>query len=205
MLPCAPAIMAITIPTITVRTGLESGSGDIDNVLYQNSTGIAINANINSTGYVAIFTSTTSLDSGGGQAMLDAETAGYLNNLAFALTDGASFTRLYANLDMLKAAQTAGTIVFTVDYTSSALSTFTSNPFAVTWNSQNKPTIFATGGARMSKVTWNTTLPTDVGVEGANQYRFGGLRPAGNVLDSGSTIILLRIGFGLIGFLERRK
>lgn len=189
MLPCAPAIMAITIPTITVRTGLESGSGDIDNV-YQNSTGITINAN---------------LDSGGGQAMLGAETAGYLNNLPFTLTDGASFTRLYANLDMLKAAQTAGTIVFTVDYTSSALSTFTSNPFAVTWNSQNKPTIFATGGARMSKVTWNTTLPTDVGVEGANQYRFGGLRPAGNVLDSGSTIILLRIGFGLIGFLERRK
>ena len=132
MLPCAPAIMAITIPTITVRTGLESGSGDIDNVLYQNSTGITINANINSTGYVAIFTSTTSLDSGGGQAMLDAETAGYLNKLAFTLTDGASFTRLYANLDMLKAAQTAGTIVFTVDYTSSALSTFTSNPFAVT-------------------------------------------------------------------------
>lgn len=57
----------------------------------------------------------------------------------------------------------------------------------------------------MSKVTWNTTLPTDVGVEGANQCRFGELRPAGNVPDSGSTIILLRIGFGLMGFLKRRK
>ena len=57
----------------------------------------------------------------------------------------------------------------------------------------------------MSKVTWNTTLPTDVGVEGANQCRFGELRTAGNVPDSGSTIILLRIGFGLMGFLKRRK
>lgn len=57
----------------------------------------------------------------------------------------------------------------------------------------------------MSKVTWNTTLPKDVGVEGANQSRFGKLRPGRNVPDSGSTIILLRIGFGLMGFLKRRK
>ena len=57
----------------------------------------------------------------------------------------------------------------------------------------------------MSQATWNTTLPTYVGVEGANQYRFGGLRPAGNVPGSGSTIILLRIGFGLMGLLKRRK
>ena len=88
MLPCAPAIMAIPIPTITVCTGLEGRSGDVDNVLYQNSTGTTINATINTTGYAAIFTSTTSLDSGGRQAMFDAETAGYFNNLAFYLTDG---------------------------------------------------------------------------------------------------------------------
>ena len=76
MLLCAPAIMAIPIPTITVRTGLEGGSSDVDNVLFQNSTGTTINAIINTTGYAAIFTSTNSLDSDGRQAMLDAETAG---------------------------------------------------------------------------------------------------------------------------------
>ena len=76
MLLCAPAIMAIPIPTITVCTGLEGGSGDVDNILFQNSTGTTINAIINTTGYAAIFTSTNSLDSDGRQAMLDAETAG---------------------------------------------------------------------------------------------------------------------------------
>ena len=68
--------MAIPIPTITVCTGLEGGSGDVDNILFQNSTGTTINAIINTTGYAAIFTSTNSLDSDGRQAMLDAETAG---------------------------------------------------------------------------------------------------------------------------------
>lgn len=103
--------MAISIPTITVYTGLEGGSGDIDNVLYQNSTGTTINATINTTGYAAIFTSTTSLDSVGGQAILDAETAGYFNNLAFSLTDGATFTKLKLDLVVLEAGQQAGTIV----------------------------------------------------------------------------------------------
>ena len=121
------------------------------------------------------------------------------------MTAGATFTKLQLNPDVLNAGQTAGTIVFTVDYTSPALSTFTSNPFPVSWNGQNKFTILATGGARMSKVTWNTTLPTDVGVEDANQYRVGGLRPAGHVPDSGSTIILLGLGFGLLGFLKHRR
>ncbi len=91
MLPCAPAIMAIPIPTFSVCTELVGGSGDVENVLYQNNTGTTINA----TGYAAIFNPTNSLDSGGRQAMLNAETAGFFNNLAFYLTDGSNNRGLF--------------------------------------------------------------------------------------------------------------
>ena len=123
--------MAIPIPPITVCTGLEGGSGDVDNVLYQNSTGTTINATINTTGYAAIFNPINSLDSGGSQAMLNAETAGYFNNLAFSLTEGSN-NRVPPRLQF-----------------GCSLDLYL-KPFSLTWNSQNKPTIFATGGARMS-------------------------------------------------------
>jgi hypothetical protein len=75
--------MAIPIPTFNVCKELEGGSGDVDNILYQSSTRTTINATINTTGYAAIFNPTNPLDSGGREAMLNAETAGYFNNLAF--------------------------------------------------------------------------------------------------------------------------
>ena len=82
--------MAIPIPPITVCTGLEGDSGEVDNVLYQDSTGTTIKATINTTGYAAIFNPINSLDSGGRQAMLNAETAGYFNNLTFPLKEGSN-------------------------------------------------------------------------------------------------------------------
>ena len=123
--------MAIPIPPITVCTGLEGSSGDVDNVLHQNSTGTTINATINTTGYAAIFNPINSLDSGGRQAMLNAETAGYFNNLAFSLTEGSN-NRVPPRLQF-----------------GCSLDLYL-KPFSLNWNSQNKPTIFATGGARMS-------------------------------------------------------
>lgn len=185
----------------SVYEGVEGGSGDVDNVLYQvNNTGTSVNGTLNTSAgnFIANFTSTTSLSTSGGQAHLTAESAGTYTNLTFKLLNDATFTKLQLNPDAI--AGPNGSITFTVSYIMPA-GVINDATFTLNSNGNNFFTVLANQGALMTSVRWDSTI----GVTDANQYRVGGA--AGptqqRVPDGGTTIALL--GVGLLGLGTTRK
>jgi hypothetical protein len=100
-----------------VYEGLEGGSGDVDNVLFQGTeTGNIIDAVLNtSSGSFAVQFSSTSVISGessAGQARITAEVEDdHFTDLTIALLNGATFGKLQFNIDAVE----DGTVTFLAD------------------------------------------------------------------------------------------
>ena len=191
---------SVSADPITVVEGIAGGSGDVDNVLYQvGETGNTIHATVNQNpGFNAVFMSTTMLQESGGQAHLGpVAPATFFTDLTFSLTDGATFTKLILNPDGI--AGPDGMITFTVNYLMPA-GVFNSASFTLDSNGNNFFTVQAGMGAVITSVSWVSTI----GVVDANQYRVGGLAPAGTVPDGGTTLMLLGASLGAIELLRRR-
>ncbi|MEO5721102.1 MAG: hypothetical protein ABIR71_06495 [Chthoniobacterales bacterium] len=175
----------------------DSGGGTGINVLYNpGQTGTSIQAMTNSGGFTGVFTSTEMISSAGGQASLVAVDGG-LRDLCFSLNNGATFTTLILNPDVVNG-QTGGFITFQITYIMPA-GVFNTATFTLGANGQNFFRIEALNGALLTQVCWTST----VDIADANQYRIDGLAPAQTVPDGGATLMLLGAALATVEVLRR--
>ena len=178
-----------TASAITIGQGVIGGSGDVDNVLFNQGVldaGMTVMGTFNTNPTFTIkFTSTQALEVNGGQATLSGAGSANFNNLSFALTNGDTFTKAQMNPD----ATSDGTIVFNVSYITPNGNTG-NLVFSLTGTGQNYYTILADGTEKITAVTFATP---DTWFADSGQFRIGGLEHAStNVPDAGAT-------FGLMG------
>ena len=194
---------------ITIYDSLFGGSGDVDNVLFNDSSlidnGLIVQGTFNGSGegYNAEFTSSSGsglLAVSGGQATLIGGTGNDpYSQLSFYLKDDATFTKAQINPD----ATADGLINFSVSYINGSGSPYTEQ-FTVNGSGQNFFTIMAGDGAGITMISYSSPNTT---FSDSNQVRIGGFTPPSTttVPDGGTTAALL--GLGLIGLaaLGRRR
>jgi hypothetical protein len=193
---------------ITIYDSLFGGSGDVDNVLFNDDSlideGLIVQGTFNGSGdgYNVEFTSSSGsglLAVSGGQAtIIGGEGNSPYSQLSFSLKDDATFTKAQINPD----ATADGLINFSVSYILGAGSPYTEQ-FTVNGNGQNFFTILAGDGARITMVSYSSP---DTTFSDSNQVRIGGfLAPTTTIPDGGTTAAML--GLGMIGLaaLARRR
>lgn len=186
---------------VTISSALVGGSGDVDNVLFNQGvldTGLTVMGTFNTNPtYTVRFTSTQQLEVNGGQASLSGIGDTTFTNLSFGLTNGDTFTKVQLNPD----ATTNGTITFNVQYINPN-GTLSNQQFNLLGSGQNFFTILASGNERITTVSFTTT---GTALADSGQFRLGGLQHATtSVPDAGSTLVLLGVGLmALVGL--RRK
>ena len=182
--------MLVLVPSagaITIAPGVVGGSGDVDNVLFNqgvldSGTAVVGTFNTNPTFFIH-FSSTQLLEVNGGQATLSGIGSNTFNDLVFALTNGDTFTKAQLNPD----AVSNGTIVFNVSYITPA-GTTGDLQFSLTGNGQNYFTILAQGTERITSVSLSSP---DTSFSDSGQFRIGGLAHSTEVPDGGVSIGLL--------------
>jgi hypothetical protein len=198
----AGAILCFAAPAasaISITTGLTGGSGDVDNVLFDQDlrSGPLVRGSTNPADVLVDFTSTSGdlFAPASGQARLEALNAPFtFTQLCFDLTDGSTFTKAQLNVNSSESA-TDG-ITFSVFFEGSS-SPFVS-VFDLTASGQNMFTIMAEGSERISSICFDTTVP----ILDVKQVRIGGIErnpvtPVNPVPDGGTSAALL--GLSLLG------
>jgi hypothetical protein len=197
----AAGISTASAAYITIDYGIVGGSGDVDNVLFNEASlpqsGSLVQGSLNSTNgaFIVNFESNEDLQVSGGQASLSG-TDGNFTDLCFYLSDGATFTKAILNPDVLNSAGD-GTINFTVYY---LINNEFMESFGLTSNGNNYFTVLANEGAQITKICFNSE---DTVFSDTNQIRVGGAQPATRVPDGGTTIAML--GMALLGLGGVRK
>ena len=192
--------------TLTLQSGLVGGSGDVDNVIFNacglgSSSGTTVQGCLNTSHSTLVnFSSTETLNiGGGGQAVITAAD-GSFNTITIALANSAlGFNKLQFNLDAIA----DGTANFSA--TDQFGATFTFNNVALSGNGQN----FFTLGSLDGQVAMTFTLRSTVGISNIAdlaQVRLGtaSLTPPVSVPEPASMALF---GAGLLGLgmVRRRK
>ncbi len=198
------ALGTSTAFAVTIGNGFvqvtDSGGGTGVNVLYNpNETGNSVNATINTgPGYMATFTSPSTITTSGGQASLQPVVGQTLRDLSFSLTGGNTFTTLILNPDVVNG-QDGGIITFFLTY-QMPMGTFNTAMFSLNANGQNFFTVEAINGAVLTTVRWTST----VDIADANQYRIDGINdPSQTVPEGGATLMLLGASLGALAIGRR--
>lgn len=198
---CAGAILGLApmASAISITTGLTGGSGDVDNVLFDQdlNSGSLIRGSTNQGDFLVDFTSTSGdlLAPSSGQARIEAEDDSFtFDQLCFELTDGSTFTKAQFNVNALESGTDA--IAFSIFFEGSS-SPFVS-VFDLTSSGQNKFTIIAEGSERITEICFETTVP----IQDVKQIRIGADNGS-SVPDGGTSAALL--GLSLLGLGGLRK
>jgi hypothetical protein len=183
---------------ITITTGVDGGSGDVTNVLFNQAglitSGPIIQGNFAGNGYLVEFQSTSGdLETpSSGQARIEGLGGATFTHLSFALEDGASFTKAQFTVN----AEVDGVINFDVFY-------FIGNsPYqaqmSLDGNGENFFTVLAGANEQITRITFNSSVP----ISDVRQVRIGGV--SRNVPDGGTTLGMMGAALLALTGLQRK-
>lgn len=187
---------------ISISSGLTGGSGDVDNLLFDQemNSGALVRGSLNTTpGFLVDFTSTSGdlVAPASGQVRIEALNDPFtFTNLSFGLTEGSTFTK--AQLNVNSSATATDAITFSIYY-SAGISPFVSM-FDLTGTGQNQFTILAEGSERITSIMLDTSVP----IQDVKQVRIGGASRATSVPDGGTTAALLGVALLGLGGIHRK-